>query len=168
MHFRPDIKNARNYKTKERTVVDFITENFPDITWILDKRIEGGCSARRPDCIADFGDFLLIIEVDEREHSDRDTMCENKRIMELSQDLEHRPIVMIRFNPDGYTTDENTRIFSPWRPGKDGILRIVKTRESEWSSRLKVLKNMILEWSTKGTQKTVEIIHMFYSKSDSV
>jgi hypothetical protein len=78
------------------------------------------------------------------------------------------PIVMIRFNPDGYTTDENTRIFSPWRPGKDGILRIVKTRESEWSSRLEGLKNMILEWSTKGTQKTVEIIHMFYSKSDSV
>jgi len=164
MHFRPDIKVARNYKTKERTVVSFITENFPDITWILDKKVEDGCSKRRPDCIADFGEFLLIIEIDEREHSDRDTSCESMRLMELSKDLDHRPIVLIRFNPDGYTTEENTRIFSPWRPGKDGVLRIVKTRETEWNSRLESLKNCISEWCKKGTQKTLEIIHMFYSK----
>ena len=31
-----------------------------------------------------------------------DCSCENKRIMEISQDLGHRPIVFIRFNPDEY------------------------------------------------------------------
>jgi hypothetical protein len=86
--------------------------------------------------------------------------------MELSKDLDHRPIVLIRFNPDGYTTEENTRIFSPWRAGEDGVLRIVKTREAEWNSRLESLKNCISEWCKKGTQKTLEIIHMFYSKKN--
>jgi len=167
MHFRPDIPNLRNYKTKERTVVSFITENFPDITWILDKRVDGGCSARRPDCIADFGEFLLIIEVDERQHSDRDTTCEISRLNQLSEDLDFRPIVMIRFNPDGYLNEENKRVFTPWKAGEDGVLRIVKTRAEEWNNRLLKLKETIAEWSSKGTREIIEIIHMFYDKNES-
>jgi hypothetical protein len=161
IHFRPDIKVCRNYKTKERTVVQFITENFPDITWILDKKVEDGCSSRRPDCIADFGEFLVIIEVDERQHSDRETMCENKRLMELSVDLDHRPIVLIRFNPDGYKNGME-RVVTPWKAGEDGIMRIVKKRQAEWDARLISLKTTISEWCSKGTQKTIEIIHMYY------
>jgi len=38
----------------------------------------------------------IIIEVDENKHTDYDCSCEHKRLMELSQDLQHRPIVLSR------------------------------------------------------------------------
>jgi hypothetical protein len=47
----------------------------------------------------------LIIEVDENKHDNYDCSCENKRIMLISQDLGHRPVVLLRFNPDGYLKD---------------------------------------------------------------
>jgi hypothetical protein len=48
------------------------------------------------------------IEIDENQHVAYDCSCENKRIMELSQDVGHRPIVFIRFNPDGYKDHKGT------------------------------------------------------------
>jgi hypothetical protein len=53
VHLFPDEKNACNYKTKEKTVVDFIRLSFPHLTIINDKRIEDGCSKRRPDILID-------------------------------------------------------------------------------------------------------------------
>ena len=38
----------------------------------------------------------------------------NKRLMELSQDFAHRPIVFIRINPDGYTDVHDKYINSPF------------------------------------------------------
>jgi hypothetical protein len=68
--------------------------------------------ACRPDLLLDFGDFILIIEVDENQHID-DISCENKRTMEISRDLGHRNIVFIRFNPDDYMIG-NEKITSCW------------------------------------------------------
>ena len=42
----------------------------------------------------------------ENKHTDYDYSCEHKRLMELSQDLQHRSIVFIRFNPDAYVNQE--------------------------------------------------------------
>ena len=75
-------------------------EKFVDFDWKTDKTINDGCSKRRPDLLLDFGYQIVIIEIDENQHNNYDCSCENKRIMELSQDLGHRPIVFIRFNPD--------------------------------------------------------------------
>ena len=69
---------------------------------MYDKKIQDGCSTRRPDLFLDLGYQIIIIEIDENQHIDYDCSCENKRIMELSQDVGHRPIVFIRFNPDDY------------------------------------------------------------------
>lgn len=52
---------------------------------------------------------IIIIEIDEKGHKRYDYISENNRIMELSQALGHRPIVVIRFNPDGYL--ENNKKF---------------------------------------------------------
>ena len=111
MNLFPDKPVSRNYKTKEYAVVDFVKTKFPDLTWIVDKIINGGCSKRRPDLLLDLGYQILMIEIDENQHIDYDCTCENKRIMELSQDLGHRPIVFIRFNPDDYEKD-GTKITS--------------------------------------------------------
>ena len=51
-------------------------------------------------------DHIIIVEIDENAHINYDSSCENKRLMELSQDLGFRPIVFIRFNPDDYIDKE--------------------------------------------------------------
>ena len=117
----PEKPVSRNYKTKEFAVVEFVKTNHPDLTWIADKSISDGCSRRRPDLLLDLGYQIIIIEIDENQHIDYDCSCENKRIMELSQDAGHRPIVFIRFNPDEYTENE-THITSCWGINKKRYL----------------------------------------------
>ncbi len=83
-------------------MTSFLKVKCQDKTWICDRRIEGGCSRRRPDLFLDMGSHIVIVEVDENKHDEYDCTCENKRLMEISQDLNHRHTVMIRFNRDGY------------------------------------------------------------------
>ncbi len=159
----PDKPISRNYKTKERTVVDEILKEFPDYDWKLDKVIEGGCSRRRPDMLVDLGYQVIIIEIDENQHIDYDCTCENKRIMELSQDLDHRPIIFIRFNPDDYKEGDKN-IPSCWILDKNNMLVIKKTKQKEWDERMKSLKDQIKYWidPENKTEKTLEIIQLFY------
>jgi hypothetical protein len=72
IHMFPEKPNASNYKTKERSVVEYILNAFPDKTWIADKRVADGCSRRRPDIYLDMGSHLIMIEVDENQHMDYD------------------------------------------------------------------------------------------------
>jgi hypothetical protein len=51
---------------------------------------------------------VIIVEIDENQHKGYDITCDNRRTMELSQDLNHRPIVFIRVNPDKYVSDGKT------------------------------------------------------------
>jgi hypothetical protein len=102
----------RNYKTKETDVVNKLTETYPNFTWVADKKIQDGCSLRRPDLLLDLGEQIIIVEVDENKHNNYDCSCENKRLMELSKDLYHKPIVFIRFNPDSYKNQNGRTIKS--------------------------------------------------------
>lgn len=79
----PDQQIACNYKTKECATVEHIKKDFPDVDWIFDKRITGGCSYRRPDAILDLGYQLIIVEIDENQHISYDSSCENRRLMEI-------------------------------------------------------------------------------------
>ena len=157
----PDKPVARNYKTKERAVVEFVCERFPEHTWITDKKVNDGCSMRRPDILVDLGYQVLIIEIDENAHQDYDCSCENKRIMELSQDVGHRPIVFIRFNPDSYIKDDK-KIPSCWDNNINGIC-VVKYKE-DWEYRLSILEEQIKYWtsSCNSTNKIIQIIQLFY------
>lgn len=166
IHLFPDKPVTRNYKTKERSVVDFVLNNFPNFSWVTDKKIQDGCSRRRPDLLLDLGYQAIIIEVDENQHINYDCSCENKRLMELSQDIGHRPIIFIRFNPDSYINKTNVIIKSCWRANQNGIFIITKDNNKEWNNRLDVLKNQIEYWSNNNTNKTIEIIHLFYDKFD--
>jgi hypothetical protein len=158
----PEIKVLRNYKTKEKDVVDRITQTFTSFTWIADKKVQYGCSRRRPDLLLDMGSHIIIVEVDENKHTDYDCSCENKRLMELSQDLQHRPIVFIRFNPDDYTNQDGILVKSCWKLNKLGVMQITKTKQKEWEDRIKNLKQQIQYWIDNKTEKTIEIIELFY------
>jgi hypothetical protein len=161
----PDKSNSRNYKTKERYVVEYIEKEFNDKTIIVDKRIQDGCSKKRPDLLIDLGYQVIIIEVDENQHQSYDYSCENKRIMELSQDVGHRPIIFIRFNPDDYVDKDNNKITSCWSINNKGICIVKKTKLKEWDTRLNILKDSIDYWCNNNTNKTVEIVQLFYDLS---
>ena len=159
VHLFPHNPLTRNYKTKEASVVEFVKSTFPQYTWMNDKRVQDGCSRRRPDLLLDLGDQILIIEVDENKHVDYECSCENKRVMELSQDVGHRPIVFIRFNPDSYVV-EDQKFPSCWCLNDDGLC--VLKDKPEWKRRLDALKHQMEYWIQERTPKTIEVIQLFY------
>jgi len=165
VHLFPDKPNARNYKTKERSVVEFIQSQFQDKTIVSDKRIQDGCSRRRPDILIDLGYQVIMVEVDENQHADYDCSCENKRIMELSKDVGHRPIIFIRFNPDDYINKDNSNVTSCWGIDKRGLCCVKKSKIKEWADRLQVLKDMVSYWIEHECNKTVEVVQLFYDQN---
>jgi nitrite reductase/ring-hydroxylating ferredoxin subunit len=156
IHMFPDRPVSRNYKTKEIEVVEYIKTCIPQHC-TCDKIIQGGCSKRRPDILIDLIDQVIIVEIDENQHIDYDCSCENKRLMEISRDLAYRPTVFIRFNPDEY--DEIT---SCWGINSKGFCVVRKSKKKEWCSRLKTLEETIKYWIEHRTEKTVEVVHLFY------
>ncbi len=163
IHICPEIEVIRNYKTKERNVVEHVLTKFPHYSWTIDKKVEDGCSKRRPDLMLDYGTHIIIVEIDEYQHKDYDSTCENKRIMEISQDLQHRSITFIRFNPDSYKNSEGKTITSCWRTNKLGIYTVSKSKELEWKQRMNILFEKIQYCVNNPSSKTIDIIELFYS-----
>jgi hypothetical protein len=147
-----------NYKTKQQCVYDFIKQTFNELTLVYDKKIEDGCSLRRVDLYLDIGFQIIIIENDENQHIYYN--CENKRLMEISKDFNHRPIIFIRFNPDSYFKD-GFKIPSCWiTTKKKGLIKIKNM--SEWNDRLGVLKNEINYWINNKSDKIIHIVKLFF------
>lgn len=165
VHMFPEKPTVRNYKTKEQSVVEYVKTAFPDFTWLSDRRVPDGCSRRRPDLLMDLGFQVVIVEVDENQHVDYDCSCENRRLMELSQDLGHRPIVFIRFNPDDYNKRDGTRVKSCWSINKTtGLVAVEKNNRRQWKDRLDMLHKWIQYWSVNRTDKVVEVVQLFFDE----
>jgi hypothetical protein len=164
IHLFPNENVSRNYKTKEKAVTEFILQKFHNYDWILDKKVTNGCSKRRPDLMVDFGFQVLIIEVDENQHKNYDSVCENKRIMEISRDLGHRKIILIRFNPDNYIDEKRKNISGCWSAFKTGRLVIKKNKINDWENRLNALKEAIEYWTENETNKMLHVVYLFFDK----
>jgi hypothetical protein len=166
IHTFPDEPVCRNYKTKEKSVSDFIRAEFANYKWIGDKTIAGGCSKRRPDIMLEIDPFhYLIVEIDENQHNQYDCSCENKRIMQLSQDLNHSNIVFIRFNPDSFKDINNKTIRSVWTTNKQtGILYVSQKNIKEWEMRLGILRNNIQYWIDNKSDKMIETVQLFFDQ----
>ena len=162
IHYCPEIQVSRNFKTKENDVVQRVLEKYPDFNWIADKKIQDGCSKRRPDLLLDFGSHVIIVEVDENKHTTYDCSCQNKRLMEISQDIGHKPVVFIRFNPDAYVNQEGKKVKSCWRINGYGVLDISKSKQDEWLTRIDMLLQQLEYWINNIPHKTVEIVELFY------
>ncbi len=165
IHINPDKPVSRNYKTKESTVVGHILSKFPDFSWVADKRIIDGCSSKRPDLLLDLGYLVINIEIDENQHKSYEEICENKRLMLISKDIQHRNLVLIRFNPDGYTLN-NDKHLSCWNIGKDGLCTLKKTYQKEWNLRLKKLEDTINYWTNpkNTTDKMITVEYLFFDE----
>jgi hypothetical protein len=159
----PNRPVARNYKNKEQSVLNHIKTNFTEITLTSDRTVQDGCSRRRPDIYIDLGYQVVIVEIDENQHTEYNCSCENKRLMEISQDIDFRPLIFIRFNPDDYIQNRK-KIYSCWGLNKNGLCVVKKNKRTEWEDRLLVLENQVRYWlePDNRTEKTVEVIHLFY------
>lgn len=155
----PDIDIPRKYKIKENYVKEYLIDEFKEnITMIFDKKIENGCSLRRPDVLIDFGIYVVIVECDEEQH--KNYSCENKRMMEIFQDVGNRSCIFIRFNPDNYKK-ENKKYKSCFSTTISGL----KVNEEEFKRRMKEVVNIIDDYK-KGNcpTKEVTIIQLFYDE----
>ena len=100
-------------KTAEHAVRQRLESSFPDVHWVHDRTVDtkSQCTRKRPDFLtyATQGDkaWAVLVECDEHQH--RYNTCEEKRMMEVSQDIGDwktgLPAVWIRFNPHTYYQD---------------------------------------------------------------
>lgn len=137
-HLFPDKSTISRFGTKERVVREFLKSAYPDWDWVCDRRVKEGCSGRRPDFLLDLGFQVLIVEVDENQHewtSYYTESCENRRMMELSQDVGHRPLVIVRFNPDSYVDENGERVPSCWGiDSRTGAVHVVQKHKAAWNT----------------------------------
>ena len=82
--------------------------------------------------------------------------------MELFKDLNNRPIVFIRFNPDSYINKNNVKIESCFKIIKDNGLLALNNKK-EWNKRLKELKKNIEYYIDNIPQKEVTIVELYYN-----
>ena len=154
--FGEDTKKS-NFQSKEKSFMNPLKELYPDM--VLDKKISGGCSRRRPDGLIDILSHIVIVEIDENQHKHYDDLCENKRLMELYEDLGRRPIVFVRLNPDEYKQNNET-VSSAFHVSKRGV--VIK-RISEYNRRLDLLISSVDDHVHNGQpEKAITIVkHCF-------
>ncbi len=168
----PDHENSTLYKIKERYLRDELRERFPNlqINMVFDKVVEGGCSNRKPDIFIELLTYSIIIECDENQHKNYE--CENKRTMQLFEDLGNRPLILIRFNPDGYTKKNKEKEKGCFKPliSIDDVNRrkFYDINNIEWKRRVDVLEKVIHENISIDTfpAKEVTEIKLFYDNFD--
>jgi len=101
-----DFEIKKVHKAKETATIEFLKTS--GVKFMSEDKIpEGGCSKYHPDAVIDYLYFILIIEIDEHQHSSYSYECEMTRMIQLQQDYGGIPIIFVRFNPDNYSIVEN-------------------------------------------------------------
>ena len=93
---------ARATHAKELQVKALLDLN--GLTYVShDRVVDGGaCERYRPDFVFDAGTHMVVLEVDENQHKSYACLCEQQRMVNLSQAF-GLPTLFLRYNPDGFT-----------------------------------------------------------------
>lgn len=156
----PDVEIPRKYKLKEHHLRDALKEEFKEAELVFDKSC--GPSAKRPDVLIDRGTHCVVTENDEYQHDRGDYDCEDRRVMEIFQDLGNRPLVVIRFNPDGYREKSGRRVPSCFKETKSNGF---KPDPVEWKRRLDELVQTITYFTKNIPEKELTMIYLFYDEN---
>lgn len=160
----PDKEISKNYRTKERAVVEYIEQQFPSFDMIANKKVPDGCSGKRPDIMFHFGSHIIVIEVDENQHFTYE--CEQRRMLEIMQDAGTIPSVFIRFNPDAYKQEDGTKVKSCWSLTPTGRITIEPKDKQRWTDRLNTLKKTLEKYIAETPKEfTVEYLYFDYDVS---
>lgn len=167
----PNSDFTRNYKIKENTIMKFVKDKYTNC--VMDSTISGGCSKRRPDGLIEYDLFSIIIEIDEESHRNYDDICENKRLMEIYQDLNFKPLRLIRFNPDSYKDVNGKRVDSIFSLDSDNKLKVRTKKELNQRVNVllatieKVLENMNKEIMIGVNNiKGVDVEYLFFNENE--
>ncbi len=157
-YLNPDDPRIRNYKVKEHAFMLELQKSHPEI--VLDRIVSGGCSKRRPDGLLDCLTHSIIVEIDEDQHVGYESICDNRRTMELFSDLGRRPIIFIRLNPDKYSLDGKTTK-GCFQQSKNGDLRLMK---SEFARRFGALQIAVDQCMNNMPSRELSYVKLFYSE----
>ena len=157
-YFYPNDKIPRRFKMKQHYFNEKLIEEFGDI-FQYDKVIKCGCSKRRPDWFIDCYKYSIIIELDEDQH--KYTSCDEKRMMELFQDLGNRSLVLIRINPDKYNKKGKIKESCFEFDKKNTI----KCLNKEFDRRFNKLVNFIDYYLDNEPEKEITVRKLFFNKS---
>lgn len=152
----PDTDIPCQYKLREHYLRDALRESFPGLEMVFDQPVDGGCSKKRPDVRIECLTHTVVIECDEGQH--KSYQCENKRVMELFQDLGNRPLVVVRFNPDSYT-EGSKQITGCFNVARSGAF---SPNKQEWDWRLRELRRALNRHLRSVPEKDITIQNLFY------
>lgn len=156
-YYFPDDKRIKQKRLYKQHYIhdNIIVPTFSEYLISYDKQIDKSCSKRRPDWYFDLGTHCVILECDENQHFNKG--CEEKREMEIFQDLGNRPIIFIRFNPDKYNDNKGCFYFD-----KDNRFKI---RKNEFEKRKGKLIHVLNYWIKYNNipQKERECIFLYYN-----
>lgn len=156
-----DFPRKRQFRVKERVVVDAIKARFPVYDWSHDRRVPDGCSGLRPDLLLQMGSHVLIVEVDENAHRTTAPQCEIARLNEISSELNFQPVAVLRFNPDAYTDRDGVRHASCFRLNKLGF-QVVRD-QAVFEQRLARLFARIEHHVGAVPAEMLVVEHLFYA-----
>ena len=169
----PDEKRVpTRYKRKQHYIHEKLTERFGIGFFEYDVSIQCSSSGRIPDWFRDCFHFVLNFELDENQHKDRDSSCEEKRLMQLFQDCGNRPFKCLRFNPDKYRKQNGDVqpgcfAFKKVYDENDDIIDLkMIVNEEELDRRLQCVFYNLDRMLDQSPTMEVEVLHMFYDGYD--
>ena len=83
-------------------------------------------------------------------------------------DVNNRPIILIRFNPDDYTDKNGKRVTTCWRPhGRTGLLQVTKKKSAEWEARMQSLFDRLDYWFSETATEPLTVEYLYYDHDTS-
>lgn len=143
-----DTTRPRRTRVREFQVANFLRENLEDkwTTWNKQLSNSKECSnggGYLPDFVYDRGSHVIILEVDEHQHSAPGYSCDERRMIDCFNSCGGTPVMFIRFNPDEFK--------------ENGINVTV-----DWSKRLEVLKLFMKEYIDHPHPAQIAVLRLFY------
>jgi len=121
-------KSSLREKTKEMKVVSYLEEN--EIKFVHNKSVGFVCGNYRPDVKIDCLTHLVIVEIDENQHSQYEQSCEISRMLNIHQ-AEGLKCIFLRYNPDIFRckgkavkVHNNTRLKTLLKEIKKNMIKI--------------------------------------------
>jgi hypothetical protein len=147
-----EFKEKKVHKAKEKEVILFLESKGIKFD-SKDRRVDFGCSGRRPDGVIDLKYLFVCIEVDEEQHKSRACECEQGRMIQIHQDFGGAPVLFIRYNPDNY---------------RDHLGKLHKGNSNRLNKLIEVLNGLKnkLDREEKWSAKSLSVIYLFYDGFD--
>ncbi|KAL4853194.1 hypothetical protein ACK3TF_005809 [Chlorella vulgaris] len=97
-----DAVHKRRHRVRENQVAAFLRNNgLQWTTWNRQVK-EASCGRFRPDFTFELPTHVVIVEVDEDQHSTYDQSCEHKRMLDITNSYGGMPVTFLRYNTDGF------------------------------------------------------------------